>query len=76
VIQRKLHKEELNDLYSSPNIVWVIKSRRMRWVGHVAHLRDWRGVFRVLVWKSAGKRPLGIPRRRWEDNIKINLQEG
>jgi hypothetical protein len=76
VIQRKLHKEELNDLYSSPNIVWVIKLRRMRRVGLVAHMKEWRGIFRVLVWNSARKRPLGIPRRRREDDIKINLKEG
>jgi len=63
---RKLHNEELNHLYSSPNIVQVIKSRRMRWTGHVAHMGKRRGgVFRVLVGKSEGKRPLGTPRRRW-----------
>ena len=63
---RKLHSEELNDLYSSPNIVRVIKSRRMRWAGHVALMGERRGVFRALVGKSEGKRPLGRPRRRWE----------
>jgi hypothetical protein len=72
---RKLHNEELNDLYSSPSIVWMIKSRRMRWVGHVASMRDRRGVYRVLVGKPEGKRPLGRPRLRWEDNIKMYLQE-
>jgi len=72
---RKLHKEELNDLYSSPNIVRVIKSRRMRWAGHVARMGEGRGVYRVLVGKPEGKRPLGRPRRRWEDNIKMALQE-
>jgi len=72
---RKLHNEELNDLYSSPNIVRVIKSRRMRWVGHVARMGERRGVFRFLVGKPEGKRPLGRPRRRWEDNINMNLQE-
>ena len=56
---RKLHNEELNDLYSSPNIVWVIKSRRMRWAGHVAHMEEGRGVYKVLVRKPEGKRPLG-----------------
>jgi hypothetical protein len=72
---RKLHKEELNDLYSLPNIVRVVKSRRMRWTGHVACMGEDGGVHRVLVGKPEGKRPLGRPRRRWEDNIKINLQE-
>jgi len=72
---RKLHNEELNDLYCSPNIVRVIKSRRMRWAGHVARMGERRGVYRVLVGKPEGKRPLGRPRRRWEDNIKIDLQE-
>ena len=59
---RKLHNEELNDLYCSPNIVRVIKSRRMRWVGHVARMGEKRGVYRVLVGKSEGKRPFGRPR--------------
>jgi hypothetical protein len=68
---RKLHNDELHSLHSSPNIVRVIKSRRMRWAGHVARMRDGRGVYRVLVWRPEGKRPLGRPRRRWEDNIKI-----
>jgi hypothetical protein len=72
---RKLQNEELNDLFSSPNIVRVVKSRRMRWVGHVARMGERRGVYRVLAWKSERKRPLGRPRRRWEDNIKMNLQE-
>ena len=71
----KLHNEKLNDLYSSPNIVRVIKSRRMRWVGHVARMGESRGVYRVLVGKPEGKRPLGRPRRRWEDNIKMYLQK-
>jgi len=71
---RKLHKEELNELFSSPNIFWVIKSRRMRWTGHIARMVAWRGVYRVLVGKPEGKRPLGRPKRRWEDNIKLNLQ--
>jgi len=72
---RKLHNEELNDLYSSPNIVQVIKSRRMRWVGNVACMGERRGVYRVLVGKPEVKRPLGRPRRRWEGNIKMGLQE-
>ena len=75
LFQRKLHNEELNDPYSSPNIVRVIKSRRMRWVGHVARMGERRGVYRVLVWKPEGKRPLGRPRRRWQDNTKMDLQE-
>jgi hypothetical protein len=72
---RKLHKEELHDLYSTPNIVRVIKSRRMSWAGHVARMGEGRGVCRVLVVKSEGKRPLGRPGRRWEDNIRMDLQE-
>ena len=72
---RKLRNEELNDLYSSPNIVRVIKSRRMNWARHVAHMGDGRGVYRVSVRKPEGKRPLGRPRQRWEDNIKLDLQE-
>ena len=72
---RKLHNEELRDLYSLPNIVRVVKSRRMRWAGHVARMEEGRGVHRVLVEKPGGNRPLGRPRRRWEDNIKMDLQE-
>jgi hypothetical protein len=72
---RKLHKEELNDLYSLPNIVRVVKSRRMRWTGHVVRMGEDRGVHRVLEGKPEGKRPFGRPRRRWEDNINIDLQE-
>jgi hypothetical protein len=71
---RKLHNEELKDLYSLP-IVRVVKSRRLRWAGHVAHMGEDRGERRVLVGKPEGKRPLGRPRRRWEDNIKLDLQE-
>jgi len=71
---RKLHNEELNDLYCSPNIVRGIKWRIMRWAGHVACVRERRGVYRVLVGKPEEKRPLGRPRRRWEDNIKMDLQ--
>jgi hypothetical protein len=72
---RKLHNDELHILYSSPNIVRVIKSRRMRWVGHVARMGEGRGVYSVLVGRPKGKRPLGRPRRRWEDNIKMDLRE-
>jgi hypothetical protein len=71
---RRLPNEELNDVYSSPN-VRVIKSRRMRWVGHVARMGEVRVVYRVLLWKPEGKRPLGRPRRRWVDIIRMNLQE-
>jgi len=70
---RKLHKEELNDLYSLPNIVRVVKSRRMRWAGYVKRMGEDRRVHRMLVGKPEGKRPLGRPRRRWEDNIKMDL---
>jgi len=72
---RKLHNEEHNDLYCSPNIVRVIKSRRIGWAGHVARIGEGRDVCRILVGKPEGKRPLGRPRRRWEDNIKMDLQE-
>ena len=72
---RKLHNEELIDLYSSPNIIRVIKSRRMRWAGHVARMGERRGVYRILVGKPEGKRPLGRHRRIWEDNIKMDVQE-
>jgi len=72
---RRLHNEELNDLYSAPNIERAIKSRRMRWVGHVVRMGEERGVYRVLVGKPEGKRPLGRPRRRWVDNIRMDLQE-
>ena len=71
---RKLHNEELNDLYSSPVIVRVIQSGTMRWAGHVARMGEKRGVYRVLNGKPEGKRPLRRP-RRWEDNIKMDLQE-
>jgi len=72
---RRLHNEELNDLYSSPNTVRVIKSRRMRWAGHVARMGEERGVYRVLEGKPEGKRPLVRPRRRRVDNIRMDLQE-
>jgi len=68
---RKLHYEELSDLYSLPSIVQVVKSRRMRWAGHVVRMGQGRGVYRVLVGKPEGKRPMGRPRHRWKDNIKI-----
>jgi hypothetical protein len=72
---RKLHNDELHSLYSSPNIVTVIKSRRMRWARQVARMVEGRGVYRVLVGRPEGKRPLGRPRRRWEDNIKMDIRE-
>ena len=68
---RRLHNEGLNDLYSSPNIVRVIKSRRMRWAGHVVRMGEERGVYRVLVGKPEGRRPLGRPRNRWVDKIRL-----
>jgi hypothetical protein len=70
-----LHNDELHSLYSSSNIVRVIKSRRMRWAGHVERMGDGKGVYRVLVGRPEGKRPLGRPRRRWEDDIKMDLGE-
>jgi hypothetical protein len=73
--RRKLHNEELHDLYSSPSIIRIIKSRRMRWAGHVARMGENRNAYRLLVRKPEGKRPLGRPRRRWVDNIKIDLLE-
>jgi hypothetical protein len=72
---RKLHNEELNDLYSLRNLMWVIKSRRMRWAGHVACMGEGRGAYRVLVGKRERTSPLGRPRHRWEDNIRMDLQE-
>jgi hypothetical protein len=74
-VQLRETYEELNDLYRSPNIVWVIKSERMKWAGHLARMEERRVIFRVLVGKPEGKRPLGRPRQRWEDNIKMDLQE-
>jgi hypothetical protein len=70
---RRLHNEELNDLYSSPNIIQVVRSRRMRWAGHVARMGEKRGAYRILLGRPEGRRPLGRPRRRWEDNIKMDL---
>jgi hypothetical protein len=72
---RKLHNEEPNGLYSLPNILRVIKSRRMRWAGHVARMGEGRGMYRILVGKPEGKRSLGRPRYRWEDNVRMDLQE-
>jgi hypothetical protein len=71
----KLHNKELNDLYCSPSVARVIKSRRKRWVGHVARVGEKRDGYRVLMGKREGKRPLGRSRSRWEDNIKIDLEE-
>jgi hypothetical protein len=73
--RRKLHNDELHSLYSSPNIVRVIKSRKMRWAGYVARVGEGRDVYRILVGSPEGKRPLGRPRRRWDDNIKMDLRE-
>jgi transcription termination factor 2 len=72
---RKLHNEELHNLYSSPSIIRVIRSRRMRWAGHAARMGEKRIPYRILVGKPEGKRPLGRPRRRWVENIKIDLRE-
>jgi hypothetical protein len=72
---RKLYNEELHVRYSLPNIMRVIKLRRMRWAEHVARMGEGRGVYRVWVGKPEGKRLLGRPRRRWEDNIRMDLQE-
>ena len=72
---RKLHNAELHALYSSPNIIRSLKSRRLRWAGHVARIEHYRNAYRVLLEKPEGKRPLGRPRRRWENNIKMDLRE-
>jgi hypothetical protein len=72
---RKLHKEELHNLYSSADIIRQVKSRRMRWAGHVARMGEERKVYKVLVGKPEGKIPLGRPRRRWEDGIRMDLRE-
>jgi hypothetical protein len=71
---RKLHNDELHSLYSSPNFVKVIKSRRMRWAGRVARMGEGRGVYRVLIGRPEGKRPLERPRCRWEDNINMDIR--
>jgi len=73
--RRKLHNQKLTDLYASPNIIQVIKSRRMRWMGHVACMEERRGIYRDFVGTGEGKRPLGRHRHIWEDNIKMDLQE-
>jgi hypothetical protein len=70
-----LHNEELHNLYSSSSIVRMIKSRRMRWAGHVTRMGERRNAYRILVGKPEGRRPLGRPRRRWVDNIKTDLRE-
>jgi hypothetical protein len=72
---RKLHNEELRDFYSSPSIIRIIKLRRTRWAGHVARMGEKRNAYRLLVGKTGGKRPLGRPRRRWVDNIRMDLGE-
>jgi hypothetical protein len=72
---RKLHNEELRDLYSSPSIIRIIKSRSMRWAGHVARMRKKRNAYRLLVGKPEGKRPLGRPKLRWVDNVRMDLGE-
>jgi hypothetical protein len=72
---RRLHNKELYALYSSPNVIYVIKSRRLRWAGHLACMGKSRSAYRVLVGKPEGRSPLGRPRRRWEDNIKMDLTE-
>jgi hypothetical protein len=71
---RKLHNEELHNLYSSPSIIRMIKSRKMRWAEHVARMEETKNAYRILVGKQEGKRPLGRPTRRWVDNIKIDLR--
>ena len=71
---RRIYNEEIHSLYRSPNIVSVIKSRRLRWAGHVARMDEGRSAFKILTRKHTGKRPLGRPRRRWEDNIRMNLE--
>jgi hypothetical protein len=72
---RRLHYKELYALYSSPNIIRVIKPRKLRWAGHVARMGERRGAYRALVWKPEERRPLGRPERRWEDNVKMDLRE-
>jgi hypothetical protein len=72
---RKLHNEELHGLYSSPSIVRVIKARRIRWAGHVARMREVKGAYKILVGRPEGRKPLGRPRHRWEDSIKMDIRE-
>ena len=72
---RRLHNEELHSLYHSPNIVREIKSRSLRWAGHVARMEESRNALKIVTGKPTGKRPLGKPRRRWEDNIRMDLEE-
>jgi hypothetical protein len=72
---RKLHNEQLHNLYSSPNLIRMIKLRRMKWTGHVARMGETRIAYRILVRKLGERRPLGRPRRRWLDNIKMDLRE-
>jgi hypothetical protein len=72
---KKLHNEELHDLYTSPRIIRIMKSRMMRWAGHVARMGEKRKAYRFLVGKPEGRRPLGRPRRRWLDNIRMDLVE-
>ena len=72
---RRLHNEELHSLYRSPNIIRVIKSRRLRWEGHVVRMEEGRSAFKILTGKPTGKRPLGTPRSRLEDNIRMDLKE-
>jgi hypothetical protein len=72
---RKLHNEELHGFYSSPSIIRVVKARRMRWAGHVARMGEVRGAYNILIRRPEGRRPLGKPRRRWEDKIKMDLRE-
>ena len=72
---RRLHNAELHALYTSPNIIRNLKSRRLRWARHVAHMEHFRNAYRVLMGKPEGKKPLGRPRHRWEDNIKMDLSE-
>jgi hypothetical protein len=74
-LNKQLHNEELHILYSPPNIIRQMKSRRMRWAGYVAHMGEERKMYKVLVGKPEGKRPLGRPRRIWEDGLKIDLRE-
>ena len=72
---RRLHNEELHSLYRSPNVVMVITSRRLRWAGHIARMEEGRSAFKILTGIPTGKRPSGRPRRRWEDNIRMDLEE-